>query len=485
MERAGCEALFVGTGGVVGAYTGLADVGTATMSECLTIAGWIADSVSIPVMVDGDTGHGGIMAVRRLIRESIRAGLAGIRIDDQPIEGKRKTQNAGIDVVPLRDALVRYRAAVDMKNELDPNFVVMAQCYARDATGGTLDDTIARLKAYREEAGVDWVQFESPHSVDEIKAARAAVEGPFSFMRGKLGRYLGLDEHLALGVNIAWYPGFSHAVTWAALWDFMKAFEAKGTKAWEDFVESRRDKPYPTPETPVDGEGDAKQRNSRQRYFAQTKGERLMSRDGYRIFDSDTHVGPDAGILPPISAPPRGTRLAGWAEYESRDRHGQDHLHQGTAPLSPPPRGRRIGYSAGRVYGGVHRGKAKREPSPQVDADPAARIADMDFEGVDVNLTLPSGWFGTWSAGDDIALEMAMYRAYHRWMADYCGAYPKRLGGVILAGARDIDGGLAEIRRWGRSGWAWGMMVYAPVGMPLDHPSWSRFTRRPRRSISR
>src|SRR5690242_14339131 len=149
MERAGCEALFVGTGGVVGAYTGLADVGTATMTECLMIAGWIADSVSIPVIVDGDTGHGGIMAVRRLVRESIRAGLAGIRIDDQPIEGKRKTQNAGIDVVPLDQAIGRYRAAVDMKNELDPNFVVMAQCYARDASGGTLDDTVARMKAYR------------------------------------------------------------------------------------------------------------------------------------------------------------------------------------------------------------------------------------------------------------------------------------------------------------------------------------------------
>jgi len=209
MEKAGCEALFVGTGGVVGAYTGLADVGTATMTECLTIAGWIAASVSIPVIVDGDTGHGGIMAVRRLIRESIRAGLAGIRIDDQPIEGKRKTQNAGIDVVPLDQALVRYRAAVDIKNEIDPNFVVMAQCYARDVILGTLDDTIARMKAYREEARVDWVQFESPHSVDEIKAARAVIDGPFSFMRGKLGRYLDLDEHLALGVNIAWYPGFT------------------------------------------------------------------------------------------------------------------------------------------------------------------------------------------------------------------------------------------------------------------------------------
>src|SRR6202035_182515 len=108
MERAGCEALFVGTGGVVGAYTGLADVGTATLSACVEIA----------------------------------RGIAGVRIDDQPIEGKRKTQSAGVEVVPLDLAIARYRAAVDMKNELDPDFVVMAQCYARDAANGGLDDAL-------------------------------------------------------------------------------------------------------------------------------------------------------------------------------------------------------------------------------------------------------------------------------------------------------------------------------------------------------
>ena len=170
-------------------------------------------------------------------------------------------------MVPLRDALVRYRAAVDMKNELDPNFVVMAQCYARDAANGGLDDALTRLQTYRAAAGVDWVQLESPHSVEEIKAARAAVEGPFSFMKGRLGRYLGLDEHLALGVTIAWYPGFTHNVTWAALWDFMTAFQEKGTAAWEEFVESRKDRPYPVPEMPEDGEGAAKQRLLEERYL--------------------------------------------------------------------------------------------------------------------------------------------------------------------------------------------------------------------------
>src|ERR1700751_3499549 len=60
MEQAGCEVGFVGTGGVVGAYTGLADVGTLTMLECVQIAGWIAQSVKFPVIMDGDTGHRGL-----------------------------------------------------------------------------------------------------------------------------------------------------------------------------------------------------------------------------------------------------------------------------------------------------------------------------------------------------------------------------------------------------------------------------------------
>ena len=149
MEQAGCEVGFVGTGGVVGAYTGLADVGTFTMLECVQVAGWIAQSVKFPVIMDGDTGHGGIMAVRRMVRECIRAGIAGERIDDQPIEGKRRTQSAGITVVPVEQAVARLRAAIDMRDELDPDFIIMAQCYARDAVNSGLEDAIERLKVHQ------------------------------------------------------------------------------------------------------------------------------------------------------------------------------------------------------------------------------------------------------------------------------------------------------------------------------------------------
>jgi 2-methylisocitrate lyase-like PEP mutase family enzyme len=191
-----------------------------------------------------------------------------VRIDDQPIEGKRRTQSAGVEVVPIEQAVARYRAAVDMKNELDPDFVIMAQCYARDAANSSLEDCIRRLQAYRKDAGVDWVQLESPHSTDEIRQARAAVEGPLSFMKGKLARYLGLDEHLALGVNIAWYPGFTHQVMWAALHDFMQDFQKRGIAAWEDFQASRKDRPYPHPDVGPDGEGGAKQRELEERYLS-------------------------------------------------------------------------------------------------------------------------------------------------------------------------------------------------------------------------
>ena len=244
MEAAGAEAGFSGTGGVVGSYTGMGDVGVATMNECVTIAGWIARSVRFPVIMDGDTGHGGIMAVRRMIEECINAGIAGVRIDDQRIEAKRSTGSAGIEVESLDVVLARYRAAVDRKRELDPNFVIMAQCYTREAANGGLEDAIRRMRAYKEVAEVDWVQFTSPRSIEEIKMAQEAVEAPFSVMTMQLPHMLSLEEHQELGLNVAWYAEFPHTVTWVALDEFMRDFQQRGYQAWLDFREQHKDNPY-------------------------------------------------------------------------------------------------------------------------------------------------------------------------------------------------------------------------------------------------
>src|ERR671924_2022118 len=73
MEATGVEACFVGTSITGGNYTGLPDLGLLSMTECIGIAKWVARSVRIPVILDGDTGHGGIMAGGPVLRRGIRA----------------------------------------------------------------------------------------------------------------------------------------------------------------------------------------------------------------------------------------------------------------------------------------------------------------------------------------------------------------------------------------------------------------------------
>jgi len=244
MEANGVEACFVGTSITGGNYTGLPDLGVLSMTECVAIAKWIARSVKIPVILDGDTGHGGIMAVRRLARESIEAGLAGLRLDDQPLEQKRRTLSAGISIVSREEAIARYRAAVDAKNEIDPDFVIMAQCYARNAVNGGMAETLKRLRLYEMKAGVDWVQFEAPHSVQEIERARKAVKGPFSAMKGQLPRALTLAEHGALKLNAAWYTFLPDLVLKASAWSFLETFQDRGIGAWFEFLEKNPDTPF-------------------------------------------------------------------------------------------------------------------------------------------------------------------------------------------------------------------------------------------------
>jgi 2,3-dimethylmalate lyase len=272
MEANGVEACFVGTSITGGNYTGLPDLGILSMTECVEIAKWIARSVKIPVILDGDTGHGGIMAVRRLVEECIEAGLAGLRLDDQPLEQKRRTMSAGISIVSREEAVARYRAAVDAKNEIDPDFVIMAQCYARNAVNGGMAETMKRLRLYEKEAGVNWVQFEAPHSVQEIKRARSVVKGPFSAMKGQLPRALTLEEHRALKLNAAWYTFLPDQVLKISAWAFLQEFQKKGTRAWDEFV-------HANPKTPFtggvkwnwDATGMAELMKFEARYFAKKK----------------------------------------------------------------------------------------------------------------------------------------------------------------------------------------------------------------------
>lgn len=108
-------------------------------------------------------------------------------------------------------------------------------------------------------------------------------------------------------------------------------------------------------------------------------------------------------------------------------------------------------------------------------ADPHRRLQDMDKEGVAAAVLFPSG-VPSMCAVPDPELEAALYRAYHRWLADYCSADPGRLKGVAVVCMRDVERGVEELRRTVGEAWMVGAMVSPHVDdLNLDSPSFDPF----------
>lgn len=182
-EAAGYAAVGMSGAGTA-AMCGYPDAGITTLTEVVNNTRYIVNSVSVPVQVDGETGFGNIHSVRRTAREIISAGASSLIFEDQA-ELRRCGFIAGKRVLPLEDALGKYRAAVDVRNEMDPDFVLIARCDARGAAGGSLDDAIRRGKAYRK-AGMDVIYYEAFQSMDEIRTAIAEVGAPIYFTFGAI-----------------------------------------------------------------------------------------------------------------------------------------------------------------------------------------------------------------------------------------------------------------------------------------------------------
>ena len=116
--------------------------------------------------------------------------------------------------------------------------------------------------------------------------------------------------------------------------------------------------------------------------------------------------------------------------------------------------------------------RGSKLPRPGVQDDAAAnRVADMDDEGADVHFLIPSSWVSICGPGAILTLEQGMTRAYHTaCMADFCGQYPTRLKGLIMASGRAVDEAVHEIRTWGDSSWAVAVKPSLGLDVPADHP---------------
>jgi uncharacterized protein len=208
-----------------------------------------------------------------------------------------------------------------------------------------------------------------------------------------------------------------------------------------------------------------------------------MARDGYRIFDSDAHIiEPSQPIEEFLSSTDRAKLVAlgsligrspakaGMSRYQVGKRPTLDRRlgsRERITPTTAATRGLKDGGTPWDV-----RWKGPPFPNDRISFDPHARVADMDIEGIDASIVLPSGGVPAFCSLDDVDLEMAMYQAYHRFLEHYCMPYPDRLLSVVLVSARDPAASVAELRRCGGQTWPVGVLPVCPPGMSLDDPAW-------------
>ncbi len=175
-------------------------------------------------------------------------------------------------------------------------------------------------------------------------------------------------------------------------------------------------------------------------------------KEGFRIYDTDTHIDPGADVLEKYVDPGFRERLDDLAPYrvaiKSRSVDGGvRHTYRFESKRYERTLGEaesRPGSPDGRVWRG------ERRPSPGVVDDRSDnRVFDMDAEGSDVHFLVPSVWTSVVGL-PDVSLEIGLIRAYHRHMQEFCGPFPDRLKGPIVASTRDVARGGARNPRMGQ-----------------------------------
>jgi isocitrate lyase len=169
-ERVGMKAIYL-SGYSMALANGWPDMGLLTMTEVTRIASMVASAVQIPNIADADDGYGNALTTMRTVQEFLKTGVAGIHLEDQRFP-KRCGHIAGKTLVSREEAIGKFRAAVDVRNRLDPDFVIIARTDAFGAVGGSLEEAIWRGRAYAD-AGVDLVWAELSNASREPAVAFA------------------------------------------------------------------------------------------------------------------------------------------------------------------------------------------------------------------------------------------------------------------------------------------------------------------------
>ena len=225
IEKTGFKALTMGGYSASASLLGQPDVSLLSMTEMVDAYRRVTDTVDIPLFVDGDTGFGGVLNVRRTVREITRAGAAGMFIEDQ-VFPKRCGHMEGKEVIPSAEMVAKIKAAVDTRT--DDDFIIMARTDALAVHG--IDDAVERGNLYHQ-AGADMIFIEAPTSIEQMKHITSQVPCPTlaNNIEGGKSPVLSAADLQDIGYDVVVFPVAATYAVAKAVGDLMAAIKTTGT----------------------------------------------------------------------------------------------------------------------------------------------------------------------------------------------------------------------------------------------------------------
>ncbi|HAR00643.1 MAG: oxaloacetate decarboxylase [Limisphaerales bacterium] len=223
-QHAGFNLLFLGGFGVSASRFGLPDLNFLNLSDMELAVQQITRQLSIPLIADGDTGHGNLPHVRQTVERLAAAGASGILLEDQ-LFPKKCGHFHQKQIITKEEMLGKIEVAVDSRP--DEDFVIIARTDARALNG--LEDAIDRVNAYCE-LGADVAFIEAPESCAELERIAGRVSYPLfaNMLVGGKTPILSVSDLERLGYKIAVSPIETLMVCGSAMQSMMKALKQTG-----------------------------------------------------------------------------------------------------------------------------------------------------------------------------------------------------------------------------------------------------------------
>ena len=227
IETAGFPAVYMTGAGTSVARLGYPDLALATMTEMLDNASQIASIVDIPVIADADTGYGGILNVRRTVRQYERSGVAALHLEDQEFP-KRCGHLDDKRVIATEDMIQKIHAAVDART--DDDFTIIVRTDAIAVTGW--DDAMHRCEEYVK-AGADVLFVEALRTPEQVEQAGRDLDVPLLYNYVETGKspLLPASELERMGFKIVIYPASGLLSAMHAVRETLATLKLQGTTA--------------------------------------------------------------------------------------------------------------------------------------------------------------------------------------------------------------------------------------------------------------